>query len=92
MDKLEAIDHFVIVEKKVVKETAAGIIIPDASDIDDTGKLVRGAVISIGEKVSERVKVGGWVLYPFYAGNAWEYEGKVYVTIKDDKILAVEKA
>ena len=91
MSKLQAIGHHVIVEKQIRERvTEGGIHLPDTVDIESQEKLIRGLVIAAGELVSKRVTVGCWVLYPYYAGNSWEYEEKTYTTIKDDKILSVE--
>ncbi len=90
MATIEATGHHIIVLKQArEKETEAGIILPDTA-VEDKGKLIRGVVVAVGELVSERIKKGKWVYYPFYAGNAWGLGDKVYVTIRDDKVLAVE--
>ena len=91
MATIEATGHHIIVLKQArQKETEGGIILPDTVDVADKTKLVRGVVVAVGELVSKRIIEGKWVYYPFYAGNAWELGKKVYVTIKDDKVLAVE--
>lgn len=91
MATIEATGHHIIVLKQErQKETEGGIILPDTVDIADKSKLIRGVVIAVGELVSKRIVKGKWVYYPFYAGNAWELGDKTYVTIKDDKVLAIE--
>ena len=89
--KLQAIGHLVIVEKQIAERvTEGGIHLPDTVDIEKQDKLIRGLVVAVGELVSKRVTEGCWVLYPYYAGNSWEYGEKTYTTVKDDKILSVE--
>ncbi len=69
-------------------KTQAGIIIPDTAQ----EKPQRGTVIAVGAGKPENpmtVKVGDNVLYEKFAGTELKLEGKVYLMMKEEKILAI---
>ena len=68
--------------------TAAGIIIPDTAK----EKPQRGTVVAVGNGKQDHtmtVKVGDTVLYGKYAGTELKYEGKDYLIMREDDILAI---
>jgi chaperonin GroES len=68
--------------------TAAGIIIPDTAK----EKPQRGTVVAVGNGKQDHtmtVKIGDTVLYGKYAGTELKYEGKDYLIMREDDILAI---
>ncbi len=85
--KLKPIMGKVIVErleKEEVKE--GGIIIPDTAK----EKPLEGVVVAVDENEEDlQVKVGDKVLFAKYSGNEVEFEGKEYIVMNPDDILAI---
>ncbi len=72
------------VEKEEVKE--GGIIIPDTAK----EKPLEGIVVAVDENEEDlQVKVGDKVLFAKYSGNEVEFEGKEYIVMNPDDILAI---
>lgn len=68
--------------------TASGIIIPDTAK----EKPQRGIVVAVGNGKKDHVmtvKVGDTVLYGKYAGTELKFEGKDYLIMREDDILAI---
>ncbi len=93
--KLRPLYDKVVVERLEEKEerTPSGIIIPDtAKEKPQLGKVVAvgpGKLLDNGEVKPLSVKEGDVVLFNKYAGNEVEMEGKVYLVMSEDEILAV---
>ena len=87
--KLKVIDEKLLVELEEVEEqkTAGGIYIPDTAK----EKPQRGTVAAIGtdEDLKEVVKVGDKIVFGKYTGDEIEFEGKKYLIVKRDDILAI---
>ncbi|WP_395054483.1 co-chaperone GroES [Flavobacterium sp.] len=79
----------VIVEPAAAEtKTASGIFIPDTAK----EKPQKGIVLAVGNgKVDEpmTVKVGDTVLYGKYAGTELKLEGKDYLIMREEDILAI---
>ena len=79
----------VIVEPAAAEtKTASGIFIPDTAK----EKPQKGIVLAVGNgKVDEpmTVKVGDNVLYGKYAGTELKLEGKDYLIMREEDILAI---
>jgi chaperonin GroES len=68
--------------------TASGIIIPDTAK----EKPQKGTVVAIGTGKKDQpltVKVGDTVLYGKYSGTDLKFEGKDYLIMREDDILAI---
>ncbi|MCK4803450.1 MAG: co-chaperone GroES [Spirochaetes bacterium] len=87
--KLKVIDEKLLVELEEVEEqkTAGGIYIPDTAK----EKPQRGTVVAIGtdEDLKKVVKVGDKIVFGKYTGDEIEFEGKKYLIVKRDDILAI---
>lgn len=87
--KLKVIDEKLLVELEEVDEqkTAGGIYIPDTAK----EKPQRGTVVAIGtdEDLKKVVKVGDKIVFGKYTGDEIEFEGKKYLIVKRDDILAI---
>ena len=79
----------VLVEPAAAEEkTAFGIIIPDTAK----EKPQRGTVVAVGAGKKDEpmtVKVGDTVLYGKYAGTDLKLDGKDYLIMREDDILAI---
>ena len=85
-------DRVVLLPKEADKETKSGIILPTAS----LEKSQIATVIAVGEggtidgkEVKMQVKVGQEVLFSKYSGTEFTFEGKKYIVIKQNDILAI---
>lgn len=81
-------DRVVIEPKAAETQTAGGLFIPDTAK----EKPLTGVVVAVGGGTSEvkmEVKVGDTVLYGKYAGTEISHEGKDYLIMKQNDILAV---
>ena len=79
----------VLVEPAAAEEkTVGGIIIPDTAK----EKPLQGKVLAVGNGTKDEemvVKEGDTVLYGKYAGTEIEYEGKKYLVMRQNDILAI---
>ncbi|MCD4794575.1 MAG: co-chaperone GroES [Bacteroidales bacterium] len=87
MRELQPINENVLLEleeKTGEQKTASGIIIPDsAKEKEATGK-----VIALGDIEKPGISVGDTVLYKEYSGNKLEFDGKKYLIIPYEDVLA----
>ncbi|SFI96462.1 co-chaperone GroES [Myroides guanonis] len=69
-------------------KTASGIFIPDTAK----EKPQKGIVVAFGKGTKDHemtVKLGDTVLYGKYAGTELKLEGKDYLMMREDDILAI---
>jgi len=89
--KIKPIHDYVLVEPvETEKVTASGIIIPDAAK----EKPQKGEVVAVGNGIDNKkmnVSINDIVLYGKYAGTELGIEGKNYLMIKEEDILAILK-
>jgi chaperonin GroES len=85
---------YLLIEPKVAETTtSSGIIIPDTANKE---KPQEGTVVSTGagrmedgKQVALTVKVGQTVLFKKWGGTEIKLEGKEYLLIKEEDILAI---
>jgi chaperonin GroES len=86
-------DRVIVKREEEERKTAGGIVIPDSA----AEKPIRGAVVAIGHgKVLENgdrraldVKVGDKVLFGKYSGTEVKIDGKEYIVMREDDIMAI---
>lgn len=86
-------DRVIVKRLEEEKKSAGGIIIPDQA----AEKPVRGEVLAVGtgkrgddgKVIAMDVKVGDTVLFGKYSGSEVKVEGKEYVVMREDDIMAV---
>lgn len=81
-------DRVLIEPMEAETKTASGIIIPDNAK----EKPQKGKVVAVGPGTSENpitVKKGETVLYGKYAGTELKLEGKDYLIMRENDILAI---
>jgi chaperonin GroES len=87
MNELQPVNQNVLLDISVSKEeqkTASGIIIPDTTK--EKQNIARVVAMSNIENVE--IAIGDKVLYKGYNGTETEFEGKKYLLIQYDEILA----
>jgi len=81
-------DRVVIEPLAAETQTASGLYIPDSAQ----EKQQKGKVVAVGagkKDHSMTVKKGDTVLYGKYSGTELKMEGKDYIIMREDDILAI---
>ncbi len=86
--KIKPLDKRVVIEMSQAEEkSVGGIILPDsAKEKPQTGKIV---AVGSDADLQKLVKVGDEVLYSKYGGTEVKLEGKEFMILSQDDILAV---
>lgn len=86
-------DRIIIELVETEEKTASGIVLPDsAKEKPQEGKVVAvgtGRVLENGERVALEVAEGDRIIFSKYAGTEVKYEGKEYLIVRENDILAV---
>ena len=86
-------DKVLIERAKAEDKTKGGIILPDSSkEKPKEGKIVavgQGRISEKGERLPFQVKKGDKVLFKSYAGTDVKIDGKDYILMSEEEILAV---
>jgi len=86
-------DRIVVEPLEAEEKTKGGIILPDtAKEKPQEGKVVavgKGKTDESGKVIPMEVKVGDKVLYGKYAGTEITIEGKEYMILREEDVLAV---
>ena len=86
-------DKIVVERLEADDKTAGGIILPDtAKEKPKQGKILAvgdGKPLDNGKRAGFQVKVGDRVLFTSYAGSEVNVDGKEFLVMTEDDILAV---
>ncbi|KAB2329363.1 co-chaperone GroES [Cytobacillus depressus] len=86
-------DRIIIELVETEEKTASGIVLPDtAKEKPQEGNVVAvgtGRVLDNGERVALEVAAGDRIIFSKYAGTEVKYEGKEYLILRENDILAV---
>ena len=86
-------DKLVVERLEADEKTAGGIILPDtAKEKPKQGKIVsvgEGKLLDDGKRAAFQVRVGDRVLFTSYAGNEVTVDGREYLIMTEDDVLAV---
>jgi chaperonin GroES len=86
-------DKIVVQRLEADDKTAGGIILPDnAKEKPKQGKVLsvgEGKLLETGKRAGFQVKSGDKVLFTSYAGTEVTVDGKEYLIMTEDDILAV---
>lgn len=86
-------DRVVIELVESEEKTSSGIVLPDtAKEKPQEGRVVAvgtGRVLDNGEKVALEVKEGDRIIFSKYAGTEVKYDGKEYLIIRENDVLAI---
>ena len=81
-------DRVLIEPAAAETKTSSGIIIPDTAK----EKPQKGTIVAVGAGTKDNpitVSVGDSILYGKYAGTELQHEGKDYLIMKENDILAI---
>ena len=92
--KIVPLNEKILVERLEADEkTAGGIILPDtAKEKPKQGKILSvgdGKLLDDGKRAKFQVKAGDRVLFSSYSGNEVTIDGKEYLIMTEDDVLAV---
>lgn len=86
-------DRVVIELVEQEEKTASGIVLPDsAKEKPQEGRIVAvgtGRVTESGERVALEVSEGDRIIFSKFAGTEVKYDGKEYLILRENDILAV---
>ena len=86
-------DRILVKSLEAETTTASGLVIPDtAKEKPQEGKVVavgKGKLDDSGKLIPMELKVGDRVLYGKYSGTEITIEGKEYMILREDDVLAV---
>ena len=86
-------DKILVERVEAEEKTAGGIVLPDtAREKPKQGKVLstgEGRVLDNGKRQPFQVKVGDKVLFTSYAGSEIKVDGKEYLVMSEEDILAV---
>lgn len=86
-------DYLLIEPLEKETTTASGIVIPDSvKEKPQEGKVIavgEGKVGTDGKVIKLLVKVGDLVMYKKWGGTEVKLEGKEYLLVKEEDILAI---
>ncbi|HEY8504525.1 MAG TPA: co-chaperone GroES [Gemmataceae bacterium] len=86
-------DKILVERLEAEEKTAGGIVLPDtAKEKPKQGKVLKlgdGKTLEGGKRAPFQVKEGDRVLFTSYAGNEVTVDGKEYLIMTEDDILAV---
>ena len=92
--KLKPLGEKVIVKRlEAETKTKGGIVLPDtAKEKPKEGKVIavgEGKLLDNGTRHKPAVKVGDRVIFTSYAGTEIKLEGKEYMVMSEDDVLAI---
>ncbi len=86
-------DRIVLERLEAEEKTAGGIVLPDAAkEKPKQGKIIAigdGKVLDSGERAKMTVKKGDTVLFTSYAGTEVKVDGKEYLIMREEDVLAI---
>src|SRR5580692_8837889 len=86
-------DKIVVKRLEAEEKTAGGIVLPDtAKEKPKQGKVLSlgdGKLLDSGKRAAFQVKEGDRVLFTSYSGSEVTVDGKEYLIMTEDDILAV---
>ena len=95
--QLKPISDYIVVEaQKQENKTKSGIVLPETVEKErpQQGKVIAtgpGKMLENGERAKMQVKEGDKVLFSKYGPTDVKVDGKEYLMIKEDDILAIIK-
>jgi len=86
-------DKILVERVEAEEKTAGGIVLPDtAREKPKQGKILsmgEGKILDNGKRSAFQVKKGDRVLFTSYAGSEVKVDGKEYLIMSEDDILAI---
>jgi chaperonin GroES len=96
MSSIQPLNDYILVEPVREEKKKGGIILPDTVEKERSEK---GKVIAVGpgkrdkdgKRIPVDIKKGDIVLFTKYSPNEIKVDGKEYLVIKEDDVLAIIK-
>lgn len=89
-------DRILLERLEAEQKTAGGILIPDnAKEKPVEAQVIavgNGKILENGSRQAMSVKAGDKVIFGKWSGNEVKIDGKEYLLIKEDEILAIVEA
>lgn len=88
--KIQPLDDRVLVtpeDDASEQRTKGGLYIPDSAK--EKPRTAKVAAVGTDDDLKEKVKVGDRILYGKYAGDEFELDGKKYLVLSRNEVLAV---
>lgn len=86
-------DRVIIELVEAEEKTSSGIVLPgSAQEKPQEGKVIavgNGIIRDNGQRTELEVKEGDRIIFSKYAGSELKYEGKEYLILRENDILAV---
>ena len=86
-------DRVIIELIEAEEKTSSGIVLPgSAQEKPQEGKVIavgNGLIRENGQRTELDVKAGDRIIFSKYAGSELKYEGKEYLILRENDILAV---
>lgn len=86
--------YILLEPEEAITQTASGIVLPGtAGEKPQTGKVIAvgdDEVTDSGAKKKSPVKAGDLVVYKKWGGNEIKFDGKEYIFVKFEDMLAVK--
>jgi len=86
-------DRIVVKRLEAETKTKGGIVLPDSAKEKPREGLViavgEGRLTDEGQRIAVAVKPKDRVIFSSYAGTEVKYEGKEFLIVREDEILAV---
>jgi chaperonin GroES len=94
MVKLQPLGDKILIERlEAETKTRGGIVLPDtAKEKPKEGKIIavgEGRLLDNGSRIKPAVRAGDRVIFASYAGTEVKIEGKEYMIMPEEDILAV---
>ncbi len=87
-------DKILVERLEAETKTAGGLVLPDsAQEKPKQGKVLEvgeGKVLDNGKRAAFQVKKGDKVLFTSYAGSEITVDGKEFLVMTEDDVLAIE--
>lgn len=86
-------DRIVVERLEAEEKTAGGIVLPDtAKEKPKQGKVVavgEGKLLENGERAKPTLKKGDKIIFESFAGTEVKIDGKEYLLMREDDVLAI---
>ena len=86
-------DKILVERLEAMEKTKGGIVLPDsAKEKPKEGRVVsvgEGRLLEDGTRAKSQVKAGDRIIFASYAGNEVKVEGKEYLVMPEEDVLAV---
>ena len=86
-------DRVIIELIEAEEKTSSGIVLPgSAQEKPQEGKVIavgNGVIRDNGQRTELEVKEGDRIIFSKYAGSELKYEGKEYLILRENDILAI---